>query len=202
MAWLRYLSARLVGGGMPQPPPVELVPLEFEATEEAEELDDEPPPKAWLRKELSDCRCDSVVSMLVNSAVRAACCVATSCCCMEISLPTSARVPCRPAIVTGMIPLGASDEVAAMWARPCPMPGAYVTLPNAVDEEIPGVVTCRTSPFELSPLLNELRNSPAPTAARPLMVPATSVPVYVEPPEVKPSWSGPDVATPKVAVEP
>src|SRR5580700_8285021 len=114
MAWLRYLSARLVGGGMAQFPPVELELLEFEAAEEAEELDDDPPPKAWLRKELSDWRCDSVVSMFVNSAVRAACWVATSCCCMEISLPTSASVPCSPAIVTGMIPFGASEEVAAM----------------------------------------------------------------------------------------
>src|SRR5580692_3620720 len=113
MAWLRYLSARLVGGGMPQPPPVELAPLELEATEEADELDVDPPPKAWLRKELSDWRCDSVVSMLVNSAVRAACWVATSCCCMEISLPTCARVPWSPAIVTGMMPLGASEAVAA-----------------------------------------------------------------------------------------
>ena len=67
---------------------------------------------------------------------------------------------------------------------------------------IPGVVTCRTSPFALSPLLNELRSWPEPTAARPLMVPATSVPVYVEPPEVRPSWSGPDAATWKVAADP
>src|ERR1700722_4488533 len=158
MAWLRYLSARLVGGGMPQPPPVELVPLEFEATEEAEELDVDPPPKAWFRKELSDCRCDSVVSMFVNSAVRAACWVATSCCCMEISLPTWASVPWSPAIVTGMIPFGANRAPVAMCARPWPNPGAYVTVPSAVAEVMPGVETCRTSPFEGSPLLNELRN--------------------------------------------
>src|ERR1700744_398609 len=125
MAWLRYLSARSIGGGMRQFPLVELGPLEFEADEEFEELDDdEPPPKAWLRKELSDCRCDRVVSIFVNSAVRAACWVATSCCCMEISLPTWARVPWRPAIVTGMMPFGAKRAPVAMCARPCPKPGA------------------------------------------------------------------------------
>ena len=82
--------------------------------EDDKEPDDEPLPKAWLRKELSDCSCDNVVSMLVNSAVRAACWVATSCCCMEISLPTSASVPWSPAIVTGMMPFGASEAVAAI----------------------------------------------------------------------------------------
>src|SRR5580698_2053671 len=142
---------------MAQLPLVELVLLEFEATEPEELDDDELPPKAWLRKELSDCSFESVVSMLVNSAVRAACWVATSCCCMEISLPTCARVPCRPAIVTGMMPFGAKRALVAMWARPWPKPGAYVTVPKAVAEVIPGVETCRTSPFEGSPLLSELR---------------------------------------------
>jgi hypothetical protein len=85
-----------------------------EPRDEDEDEPDEPLPKAWLRNELSDCSRDNVVSMLVNSAVRAACWVATSCCCMEISLPTSASVPWSPAIVTGMMPLGASDAVAAI----------------------------------------------------------------------------------------
>src|SRR5580692_5251300 len=109
MAWLLYLSAKLVGGVMAQLPLDEDEdPLDADDDEAEEPDDEEPRPNAWFKKELSDCRCESVVSMFVNSAVRAACWVATSCCCMEISLPTSASVPCSPAIVTGMMPFGAS----------------------------------------------------------------------------------------------
>ena len=51
MAWLWYLSARLVGGAIAQLPLDELEPLDDEDPEDRDEDEevDEEPPKAWLR---------------------------------------------------------------------------------------------------------------------------------------------------------